>query len=416
MNNRDQNHTDNLFKQGLSSPPEFNPSDRNWEEMQRLLKPEAKRRSMALIYALSGLAAAILIFISLWLATDKTDSETQQAKAVKGLKNDTGAANRSNLSLDPLNPGGSQNPHTANKTEIGIQGQPSTLTISPIPKRSTEETALKDASLTSGDPAVADTRGLSAVNSARYMTIQISSANKFSNPHDNKISIYPAPLAKPVVADNEIQDTRTPARASKWGLSLAISPDMNSVNDMNKGQLGVSMGMGLSYKLAKTLSIGTGIFYSQKLYSADKNSYKVTEKPFATWASYARKIDADCRVIDVPLNLSLQISNKTSNKLYASAGMSSYIMLTEKYDFIYNNPSPAVPTGRREYTVRNENEHILNIVNLAVALEKPLSNQVSLVIQPYAKLPLTGIGKGQTDLTSVGVGFSLNYGLKKKKL
>lgn len=415
MNNTDQNHTDNLFKQGLSSPPEFTPSDKDWEEMERLLRPEVNRRSIAWIYTVSGLAAAILIFISLWLAIENTDSVTQQAKAVKGLKNDPGIGNRPKSNLNVVKPG-KYEPSTGNEPEIATKNQPSTFTESPISSSSTEKTGLKDAPLASGNLVVADTRGLSVVNSARYLTIQTNYANKFANPRDIEIPISPAPLAKTVVADNEIQDTRTPARAGKWGLSLALSPDVNSVNDMNNSQLGVSMGMGLSYKLGKTLSIGTGIYYSQKLYSADRNSYKVTEKPFATWTSYAKKIDADCRVLDVPLNLSLQISNKTRNKLYASAGMSSYFMLSEKYDFIYNNPSPAVPTGRREYTVRNENKHILNIVNLAVALEKPLSNQVSLVIQPYAKLPLTGIGKGQTDLKSVGVGFALNYGIKKKKL
>ena len=413
MNNTDQNHTDNLFKQGLSSPPGFTPSDKNWEEMERLLRPEVKRRSIAWIYAVSGLAAAILIFISLWLATEKTDSVTQQAKAVKGLKNDPGTGNRPNSNPNTLKPG-NYGPSTGNQPKSGTKFQRSTLTASPIARNGTEETDLKDTSPAPGELAVSGTRGLSAVNSARYLTIQTNYANKFSTPRDIEIPNSPLALPKPVVADNEIQDPRTPARASKWGLSLALSPDVNSVNNMHKGELGASMGMGLSYKLGKKLSIGTGIYYSQKLYSADKTSYKVTEKPFATWTSYAKKIDADCRVIDVPVNLNLRISNKTSNKLYVSAGMSSYFMLSEKYDFIYNNPSPAVPTGRREYTVRNENKHILNIVNLAVALEKPLSNQVSLVIQPYAKLPLTGIGQGQTNLQSVGVGFALNYSVKKK--
>ena len=413
MNNTDQNHTDNLFKQGLSSPPEFTPFDKNWEEMERLLRPEVKRRSIAWIYAVSGLAAAILIFISLWLATEKTDSVTQQAKAVKGQKNDPGTENRLNSNLNTLKPG-SYGPSTGNQPNIGTKFQPSTLTASPIVRKGTQETGPKDASPAPGGLAIPATRGLSAVNSATYLTIHTSYPNQFSTPRDVEIPNSPLTLPKPVVAGNEIQNSRTPARAGKWGLSLALSPDVNSVNNMHKGELGASMGMGLSYKLGETLSIGTGIYYSQKLYSADKTSYKVTEKPFATWTSYAKKIDADCRVIDVPVNLNLRISNKTSNKLYVSAGMSSYFMLSEKYDFIYNNPSPAVPTGRREYTVRNENKHILNIVNLAVALEKPLSNQVSLVIQPYAKLPLTGIGQGQTNLQSVGVGFALNYSVKKK--
>ena len=145
MNNTDQNHTDNLFKQGLSSPPGFTPSDKNWEEMERLLRPEVKRRSIAWIYAVSGLAAAILIFISLWLATEKTDSVTQQAKAVKGQKNDAGTGNRPNLNLNTLKPG-SYGPSTSNQPDIGTKFQPSTLTASPIVRKGSEETGLNDAS------------------------------------------------------------------------------------------------------------------------------------------------------------------------------------------------------------------------------------------------------------------------------
>ena len=56
----------------------------------------------------------------------------------------------------------------------------------------------------------------------------------------------------------------------------------------------------------------------------------------------------------------------------------------------------------------------MSIVNLSIGIEKPIDNQSSIVIQPYAKLPLSGIGQGETELKSFGIGFQLNYSMKKK--
>lgn len=414
MNNTNPNHTDNFFKQGLSSPPQINPSDKNWKEMERLLKPEAKRRPMAWLYPVLGIAAALLVFLSLWLFSEKTGTESAELEVAKEAVKKAGKynENHSNFKSDSTR-------------DIGIQltrispGKDSNITASNIGKTKLSENSISPNNTFEANPPLSisqpftDSRlPITVLNSARYLNIQTSLSNKFASQRNIEKSNAPVNVENAGFDKTKDSDARSHSLPGKWAISLAFSPDVNSVKGIDKGDFGVSMGMGVSYNFGKALSLGTGIYYSQKLYSADKTSYKVQEKPFATWTSYSKKIEADCRVLDIPLNLSLRMANKTENKLYVTAGLSSYIMLSEKYDFIYNNPSPAFPTGRREYTIRNQNKHILSVVNLGLALEKPLSNQVSLVVQPYAKLPLTGIGQGETDLKSFGVGFRLNYSLK----
>ncbi len=414
MNNTNQNHTDNFFKQGLSSPPEFNPSDKNWKEMERLLKPEAKRRPMAWIYPVSGIAAALLVFFSLWLVSDKTGTEGERLEVARASGKKAGQSNKNNSNFKSGNTG-----------DIGIQltrispDKDGNITASNIGKIKLSENSNSANNTFEANPPLAISQPITdyrlpitLLNNAQYSKIQKSILNKFTSLPNIEKSNAPVNVVNADVDKTKDSDVRSHSLPGKWALSLALSPDVNSVKGIDKGDFGLSMGMGVSYKVGKALSLGTGIYYSKKLYSADKTSYKVQEKPFATWTSYSKKIDADCRVLDIPLNLSLLMANKTENKLYVTAGLSSYIMLSEKYEFIYNNPSPAFPTGRREYTIRNQNKHILSVVNLGLALEKPISNQVSLVIQPYAKLPLTGIGQGETDLKSFGVGFRLNYSLK----
>ncbi|MES3018092.1 MAG: hypothetical protein V4721_09945 [Bacteroidota bacterium] len=417
MKNTNRNHTDNFFKQGLNSPPEFNPSEKNWKEMEKLLKPEAKRGGMGWIYTISGIAALLLLFLSLWLISDRTSTEKQQPvlvkEADKAEKSDTQSKeNLNSVESGNLNP----SPGKASMDmlpEIGYESLARARSFS----RNDKISGSAQVTTSSADKLIADISLLaSSLNEAQYAPFRPSAHGRFASVRNiEKLSPFASTVNTTTATQPESSEVKSSVLPGKWALSLALSPDVNSVKGIDNGQMGMSLGMGVSYRVGKALSLSTGVYYSKKLYSADKTSYKAVEKPFATWTSYSKQIDADCRVIDVPLNISMRLSNKTQNKLYATAGMSSYIMLSEKYEFVYNNPSPAYPTGRREYTVRNENKHLLSVVNLGLALERPLSNQVSLVVQPYAKLPLTGIGQGETDLKSFGLGFKLNYSLKKKK-
>lgn len=372
--------------------------------MERLLKQKAKKGRMGWIYSLSALAAVLLVFLSLWLTPNKIETGSQQQQNVqtpqnKGQKDtQTGA-----VSLRQQN---RQIPASA-RSAASLTGQGDQLAL-----LTTRSGGLPR-------PAAVSNDGMNPPNNvvglqAHYANINPSFSGTFggqlSVQNSNRLPKDDQPGASPL----QSPDLQLSVNRGKWALSLAVSPDVNAVQGSDNGMLGTSMGIGLSYRVGKALSVGTGIYYSKKVYSANKESYKTTIKPFATWTSYSKRIDADCRVIDVPLNLTLRLSNTARNQIYASAGMSSYVMLSEKYDFIYNNPSPAFPTGRREYTIRNENKHLLSVVNLSLALEQPLSEKVSLVIQPYAKLPLTGIGQGETQLRSFGLGMKLNYSMMKK--
>ncbi len=384
--------------------------------MEKLLKPEAKRGGMGRIYTISGIAAVLLLFLSLWLISDRTSTEKQQPVLVKEAGKAEKSDAQSNENLNSVE-SGNLNPSSGKVSmdmlpEIGSESLARTRSVS----RNDRIFGSAQVTSSSADKFIADKSFLATnLTGAQYAPVRSSAHGRFASVRNIERLSTLASTVNITATQPESSEIKSSELSSKWALSLALSPDVNSVKGIDNGQVGMSLGMGVSYRLGKTLSLSTGVYYSKKLYSADKTSYKAVGKPFATWASYSKQIDADCRVIDVPLNISMRLSNKTQNKLYATAGMSSYIMLSEKYDFVYNNPSPAYPTGRREYTVRNENKHLLSVVNLGLALERPLSNQVSLVVQPYAKLPLTGIGQGKTELKSFGVGFRLNYSLKKKK-
>jgi hypothetical protein len=48
-------------------------------------------------------------------------------------------------------------------------------------------------------------------------------------------------------------------------------------------------------------------------------------------------------------------------------------------------------------------------VSLSIGVEQQFSNSFSLQVEPFVKLPISGIGYGNLQLTSYGLAFSLRF-------
>jgi len=424
MNNLNPNKTDKFFKQALESIPDLTPNEKDWKDMERLLKDQPRSRPViAWLYWPAGVAAALLIYFSFWFynnsafetapqAQNKIPEKVLKPKVKEQIPQQTQSqlpANETELAKTKQSPDLPISRNKANSTKE-INGEAfqsekntllSSLSIKPIFKA--------DAQVNQNIKSELIQDSIIAMNTATIKEINTQEAI-VQNAESSLIA------GQPIQKSDSIPSKTKPEISyptKKWGVSMAFASDFNSVNGITNSLFGISLGVGANYKITKTISASTGVYYSQKQYTSDKASYKTEEKPFATWTSYSRKIEADCKVIDIPLNFNLLVKSGPETNLLASAGLSSYFMLSERYNFIYN-PTPAYPASGRVYTIRNSNKHVLSVINLAVGLEKPLTKQSSIIIQPYAKIPLTGIGQGETDLRSFGLGFQLNYSMKKK--
>ncbi|GAC1438996.1 MAG: hypothetical protein NVSMB63_03670 [Sediminibacterium sp.] len=81
-------------------------------------------------------------------------------------------------------------------------------------------------------------------------------------------------------------------------------------------------------------------------------------------------------------------------------------MKQESYDYYYHyNGQP----GRRSSTYHTGNNYILSIAHLSAGFEKRIGQNLSVQVEPYAKMPLTGIGFGNIRLSSFGVNLAVQY-------
>src|SRR5690606_17509722 len=116
-----------------------------------------------------------------------------------------------------------------------------------------------------------------------------------------------------------------------------------------------------------------------------------------------------CRVIDIPLTVNYTWRQRPQSSWFLSAGLSSYVMLSETYLFRYAGYGDTY-----QYRIENENRHPLGIGNLSVGYRRQLSPTLSVTVQPFVKVPLTGIGNGNLKLYSTGVTLSADVDLSRK--
>lgn len=410
MSNLSPNKTDKFFRQALKKGPGLSPSEKDWIEMERILKGKPKKRPViGWIYWPAGIAAGLLVFLTLWLTREQ---EIRLADGEKIENNKTENQNKENQdpdkktentirpisALDPTNP---EDEKSFVFNDVLVKQKTKNL----------DKAFLESPQAINNNPEIV--QGFQLLNNVQ--SLEPKNINKLTSLDLSSVKNLILKIENLTALDtgSKKANKKIEKPTGRISLSMAFTTDMNTVSGIGNSKAGQSGGFGINYRISKVISAGTGIYYSQKQYSSDRNSYNTAEKPFATWASYSRQIDADCRVIDIPINMNLLLSKTPKTGIVASAGLSSYIMLSENYNFIYT-PTILYPSGGRDYTIKNQNQHILSVVNLSVGVEKPIGNQTSILIQPYAKLPISGIGQGNTELKSFGIGFQLNYSMKKK--
>jgi hypothetical protein len=195
-------------------------------------------------------------------------------------------------------------------------------------------------------------------------------------------------------------------------LSLVTAPDLTTVKFKNPESISTNAGLLLGIPVSKRISIVTGAVWANKLYQANPDDYAPTPD---YW--YGRHkpstIKAKCNVLDIPLNVRYQVLEWGKNELSVQAGISSYLMLDEKYTYTYR--SGGQDTYSTTWHVTNQNRHWLGVQNFSVGYTRKLSPAFAVGAEPFVKLPYKSIGAGKVNLTSAGVFFTAGYTLGFRK-
>lgn len=186
--------------------------------------------------------------------------------------------------------------------------------------------------------------------------------------------------------------------------TVSAGPDLTTVGVDKTGKIKPVFGAGIGYQVTKKFSIRTGFYSTRKIYTAAPEDYN---PPYNFWTYYPnmKNIDADCKVYEIPVSVDYTISQNKKQSWFVSAGLSSYIMKKETYEYYFKPPySPTYVTYTK--TFDNENKHYFSVLNLSGGYTRNINKNISLRAEPYAKVALSGVGYGKVKLNSGGILFS----------
>ncbi|MEO7989563.1 MAG: hypothetical protein ABI663_08490 [Chryseolinea sp.] len=184
---------------------------------------------------------------------------------------------------------------------------------------------------------------------------------------------------------------------SRFAIKATVAPDFSSDRFKTTDKMGLNYGLIVEYFLIDKFSVSAGALWSRKFYSAKDVEYS---------GYHADRAYGDCRMWDIPLNVNYYFSPSKSYSFFASAGLSSYLMNEENYDFEVDT-NQGTNTYPKKYV--NENKEWFKTLNVSVGLQKQINTRLVIQVEPFMKVPLAGVGEGNISLASFGSFFSVRY-------
>ncbi|MBS1604568.1 MAG: outer membrane beta-barrel protein [Bacteroidetes bacterium] len=195
-------------------------------------------------------------------------------------------------------------------------------------------------------------------------------------------------------------------RTLQFGLSLA--PDFSSVNSLAGDKPGSTIGLTLDYQFANHWYLSTGLLLDRKNYAARAQDYHVPDDYYRINGIHnVDFVKGSLSMLEIPLNLRYDFSVTGNTLFFASAGVSSYLMTNENCNYYFNAYGPR--TDSRSFNYSNNSNYLFSTINLSLGVETGISDDLSLLVSPYIKLPSQNIGFGQISMSSVGVTFALKF-------
>ena len=210
------------------------------------------------------------------------------------------------------------------------------------------------------------------------------------------------PLA--VVPLDKTKNKKHKSFAGNLGFTISAGPDVSAFSASEPGKTTLYFGAGLRYDLSKRVTLKTGFYITDKIYSAAGKDYKQTYVYYPTYT--LTSVDADCKIFEVPLIVNYNFIQRKKNNLFGTIGVSSFFMNREIYHYHYNDPMGQYRYGTKTYN--NRNQHYFSVITLAAGYERKLNPIFSVAAEPYVKLPLSGVGEGKIKLNSAGLLVSVN--------
>jgi hypothetical protein len=221
-------------------------------------------------------------------------------------------------------------------------------------------------------------------------------------PHDYRLAVnVTAPAAK---KDTTVRQPRN--KTKHFYAGVFGSPDLSTVKMQSVKSVGSTFGLILGYTFnGGHWAIETGAYVDRKKYYTDGEYFNTKEVRLPS-NSYLDDVDGTCYMWEIPLNLRYNFNPGAKTSWFATAGFSTYLMSHEKYAYGYNWMGSATVLDSA-WNIHKSSQYPFSIINLSAGFEQRLGKIGNLRVEPYVRLPLTGLGTGKLPIMSAGVNIGI---------
>lgn len=206
----------------------------------------------------------------------------------------------------------------------------------------------------------------------------------------------------------EMNGKQVPAsRQKKFYAGLVGGIDVTTVKFQKVENKGTDYGVLLGYQFNRKWSIESGVYLANKYYYTD-GKYLNTSKIYMPPNAWIDEASGDCKMIEVPVSVRYNFAVNKKSTWFSTLGTSSYFMKEEKYvyQYYYGSAGP-VPHGKK---YKNSSNNLFSNISVSGGYTHRLGNVADLRIEPYVKIPISGMGIAKLPLFSTGV----HVGITKK--
>jgi len=235
-----------------------------------------------------------------------------------------------------------------------------------------------------------------------------------------------------VVANQKTPDKKLPMDSKLVRFGIYAATYVNYAKGSNN-QFNVGAGVTSDIRISDNLKISTGVLVGQNSLSyanqlppptpsstnlvAASNYATITKLQLYTVSTpQFKSYDASLIGLDVPMNLKY-VFNPGKSETYILAGVSSGTFINEKYTYSYSNPAlftSGVSQVQGQSASSNFSSfYFAKTLNFAFGTGYTFGMN-RLVIEPFLKYPLDGLGTQQLKFGAGGVNLKFDFKVKKK--
>jgi Outer membrane protein beta-barrel domain len=214
-----------------------------------------------------------------------------------------------------------------------------------------------------------------------------------------------APAAR---EDSSAKQTKKATAKSSHGhgyIGLTGAPDLSSVKMQATKGVGTTWGLLLGYSFNDHWAVESGVSLDRKKYYTAGEYFSKEGDP-ALLPYTVNSVNGTCNMWEIPLNVRYNFNPGSKITWFATTGLSTYLMTKQQYTYSLETSGSNYPWNQNWSTTVPSN-YLFSIINISGGFERQIGQIGNLRIEPYLRIPLSGIGSGKLPIMSAGINIGI---------